>query len=336
MVGEAECPTNQLQREPRGRFPRIPRFLDERPDSSRAMRCVALLSLLLLTACWTPQHEDGAWQALVTQTPESRATIEAPSPVGRSSPERQGDAYPQPGDAVVYAFDVETPDSTSRRFLRFTVGRYLGDDGQPQNRNAVAIIQTRQTLDGVEQPVERERFTVAVLPVEVAVFDAEGELLGKSVVEEALTGFLHKGLFDGVQRRISEEGIPNLSGNYPIEYAVVSLLQEDEELRAIAFELTGWSIGLTAIWSLGVNISISSSPEDAVRVDPDAITGRPAYRFPMQLAINGRPMLRVGVTVVDPFPPLGVSAGVTRVDGFRATDDRYRFSLQFVPSGVPK
>ena len=51
----------------------------------------------------------------------------------------------------------------------------------------------------------------------------------------------------------------------------------------------------------------------------------------VQFLVNGHPALRVAATVVEPRAPFGLTAGITRVDGFRPTDDRYRVRVRLVP-----
>ena len=291
------------------------------------------MSALMLASCWTPQHDEETWRGRVLA--RSRAHDVGVDEVGARLANRvdvRKNAVPQPGDVVVYSIDVETPSTSYRRYLRFTV-----EAGATDRVRAVTITQSH--------PGGRTRaraFRSHMLPVKIDLFDETGELLGESRTDEAAVELLAMGF------AASCEAYLECGGNFDFEsiddafevaildgppiFSIGYMLESVDTLYDLAFDLVDASLALTVLWNFGISFTIEPKYKSVERIDHDETSGRPGYRFPIQFRVNDYPALRLAATVVEPYAPIGLTAGITRIDGFRPTDDRYRFRVRLVPS----
>lgn len=308
-----------------------------RTASSRiSATALSILGPLVLGACWTPEHVGDSWK--ITAMERSRELVPAVDAVGARLVQphlpRSG-GEPLPGDSVVFAMDVESPGSAYRRYLRVSV--------MPSEPVQTATVTITQTAESGAQ-VGKRRISSTLRPVQIELFDADGTALADSVIPAALTGLIGRGMFASCKALAGLEAGDvepeqraelSLLGT-PVVLAMCNMLQDDDTLYDLAFDLVDTSLVFTAVWNFGVSFSVLTDETSAEVVDLEPVTGRPGYRFPVELLANDHPALRLVATVVEPVPPLGIGAGIVRVDGFRPTDARYRVRVRLVaPAAAP-
>jgi hypothetical protein len=79
----------------------------------------------------------------------------------------------------------------------------------------------------------------------------------------------------------------------------------------------------------GIRVSAGVAVADG-RTTVDAITGQPAFEFPVRIQVNRSPALLCTVTAVEPAPPLRVCGGFTRLVGTDPEDATRRVVLQLL------
>ncbi len=295
------------------------------------LRTLTLLATATLASCWTPQHDEIAWRGHALT--RSRGAADSVDRVGHSltrAIEPRDEVTPASGDVLVYSIEVESPSSSYRRYLRLTV--------QPSDEKLHKYFNTTVTQSASDVEPRSKSFRSRVLPVRIELFDEHGEQIGESLAEDAMVDLLAMGFTEACEAYLRSDGkfetvdeafeVALLDA--PPMFSIGELLQSDDLLFDLAFDLVDTSLALTAIWAFGVRFTIEPKYDDVERVAAEGVTGRRGYRFPVQFLVNGYPALRVATTVVEPRAPLGLTAGITRIDGFRPTDDRYRVRMRLV------
>jgi hypothetical protein len=112
--------------------------------------------------------------------------------------------------------------------------------------------------------------------------------------------------------------------------AVMDLLRVVEDSAALA-DILWRAIRRPSLLSLfgGIRVSAGVAVADG-RTTVDAITGQPAFEFPVRIQVNRSPALLCTVTAVEPAPPLRVCGGFTRLVGTDPEDATRRVVLQLL------
>jgi hypothetical protein len=115
--------------------------------------------------------------------------------------------------------------------------------------------------------------------------------------------------------------------------SLLQLIQSVESLQAVLWQVMEKPSLLSLAVNLGVDLTIELGGDvEALGADalPPELRGRPVYRLPLTIHLNGEPALECTLTVTTPAPPLELVAGVVRIDGWRSTDPSRRIVLELL------
>ncbi len=297
----------------------------------KAERLLQLALLFLIPACAIvpedPGWEDRCAQALLTpiKAPEAGEGILAGF-------DALGDEL-MPGfqDRLLYHLCVRSPDSREDYFLSIeapSAWRAKLGDGE-----SIEIMEQGSNL-GVTCPYsdgERRQYVSKTVPVQVKLFDSGGGELSHAAINLPFE-FLFRGFVGrGVQGKVDADLQDSRSLTM---FAASGLANDNEVLRGIIEDFVDidW---LRAVFNFGLSFSIApdyASIAASARHSRDVPWDDLAYRFPIELAINGVPKIRAQVLVTSARPPVGMTAGLLALSGNRADDPDHRIDLRLVAS----
>ncbi len=317
-------------------------------SSFRFSTAFSLLLCSALTACFTPTHAEATWSedayaqveigwpepadpglppALASRL--SSWTADAPASTG---------SQVRPGDVLVYRLDRVQSGRRQSDYLWLEAIAYrkLGGDAgglSVEARATATLTITLTTKDGDSHEFESES---KLLDTELLVFGPDGEERSSSE-PTLLIDLMAEGFVEDIETIGDPEEVPADPGQLEQvarammrQIYLAQTLGEDPTLFDIALELAGgWMFALDRLFSGSLSLNLDARTQDARPSTWPTAEGEPAWRFPIEVGISGKPAIRSVVTCIEPRGALQMTAGVVSASGFRASlvDTRYRLTL---------
>jgi hypothetical protein len=241
----------------------------------------------------------------------------------------------RPGDRALYAVHLHDDDGSASWQLLFRVS-----DEEHEIEPTTSMQMTLGELQITE--------TSPLQPV-LASVRAEGAVSDNTSTALAPRLFLQRG-FIGLCRGLPEWQALEDSGRevtaderaaalrefgraYGALSSLLRLVESVDCLRDLLWRVMEKPSALSLVRSLGrVELTLQLADGVVEELGPDALPpalrGRPVFRLPLVIELNGKPALECHLTVTTPDPPLELVAGVVRIDAWRPSEPNRRMVLE--------
>jgi hypothetical protein len=241
----------------------------------------------------------------------------------------------RPGDRALYAVRLHEGERSAAWSIRFSVVDEERDIGPTTT---------------LRYSTEHEEFTeTSPLQTVLASVHADGTDAPTVSAAQAPRLFLERGfteyceaIFDWRAKEAAghtftdeerQEGLRVMCATLGALSSLLQLIQSVESIEDVLWRVIEKPSVLSVALHFGVKLSLELGGEvEVLGADalPPALNGRPVYRLPLTIELNGEPALECHLTVTTPAPPLELVAGVVRIDGWRTSDPSRRVVLELL------